>query len=540
MVSRVPFAINATFHLGFYQAHTPMGELERYPSPARLYSAIVAAAWQLARLSADDPSSALLDEADERVFEWLEHNPPDAFRLPDLIANESPAITYRDCGEVAKAGLKGRNARPAVESVAFGGPVSWYWNQPPSEDVRCRIDVLLGEITYLGEAVSSVCLTATPVEQIPADAYVRTEPSFDAESVLTPLAGRYEELQNYYESQVEAKAGKDGRQQEQLECPTPVPSACLGAAYYAQVTGEGASLDAGESPWPIGYRFVVEGKRLFPEDRKDWATCMHRAIARRIGEDALPRIMQRFRPGDVPDELLPANGLAIQIISADLPVSEEYASEEDMILIMIPAGASAHDRRAIVGALYGIESLYSRRLGRVDVRFEPEEIDLTRFWEPVSPQTIRCFETEPLFIANHRPPCRPKRDGSRWTVEDDVRVAIGYVWRTAFGPVTRGDAGRVGLSVSVASAGVTVSGARVVPTPNIDRYVHKSNKGSMLVGMRAIVGLGSLKGERQVAAIGQTRHLGGGLLVPLDIPVPVSVLEASSQVVPQVSGAEHE
>jgi CRISPR-associated protein Csb2 len=34
--------------------------------------------------------------------------------------------------------------------------------------------------------------------------------------------------------------------------------------------------------------------------------------------------------------------------------------------------------------------------------------------------------------------------------------------------------------------------------------------------------LGSLAGERPIVAIGQSRHLGGGLLVPYDLPLPAS------------------
>jgi CRISPR-associated protein Csb2 len=35
---------------------------------------------------------------------------------------------------------------------------------------------------------------------------------------------------------------------------------------------------------------------------------------------------------------------------------------------------------------------------------------------------------------------------------------------------------------------------------------------------RAVLNLGDLTGPRTIAAIGQSRHLGGGLLVPRDLP----------------------
>ena len=39
----------------------------------------------------------------------------------------------------------------------------------------------------------------------------------------------------------------------------------------------------------------------------------------------------------------------------------------------------------------------------------------------------------------------------------------------------------------------------------------------------ACLSLGSLAGPRTIAAIGQSRHLGGGLLIPFDVPEGTAV-----------------
>jgi CRISPR-associated protein Csb2 len=39
---------------------------------------------------------------------------------------------------------------------------------------------------------------------------------------------------------------------------------------------------------------------------------------------------------------------------------------------------------------------------------------------------------------------------------------------------------------------------------------------------RAVLNLGDLTGPRTIAAIGQSRHLGGGLLVPRDLPADIA------------------
>jgi len=42
--------------------------------------------------------------------------------------------------------------------------------------------------------------------------------------------------------------------------------------------------------------------------------------------------------------------------------------------------------------------------------------------------------------------------------------------------------------------------------------------GSVVQPYRAEVMLGDLAGDRTMVAVGQSRHLGGGLLVPCDLP----------------------
>jgi CRISPR-associated protein Csb2 len=56
-------------------------------------------------------------------------------------------------------------------------------------------------------------------------------------------------------------------------------------------------------------------------------------------------------------------------------------------------------------------------------------------------------------------------------------------------------------------------------TSSVDRYVHKVNEHAVVRPYRAVLSLGGLAGDRVVQAIGQSRHLGGGLLVPRDVRV---------------------
>ena len=52
----------------------------------------------------------------------------------------------------------------------------------------------------------------------------------------------------------------------------------------------------------------------------------------------------------------------------------------------------------------------------------------------------------------------------------------------------------------------------------MDRYAHKVNEHAVVRPYRAVLRLSGVAGDRVVQAIGQSRHLGGGLLVPRDVP----------------------
>ena len=163
--------------------------------------------------------------------------------------------------------------------------------------------------------------------------------------------------------------------------------------------------------------------------------------------------------------------------------------------------------------------LYGKRVGSIDVAFTGERLDLNAFWDPAPQGVKRIFATEPLFIPDSRPPSRVKKNGIRWTVDDDARIAFGHVWRDlGFAMKSKGDQGRIDLSNAVSQSGIAVGGGRVVPTGNIRNYVHHTNRGAFLVAEWALVDMAALDHDRCLCAIGQTRHVGGGLLVPVDIP----------------------
>jgi CRISPR-associated protein Csb2 len=52
--------------------------------------------------------------------------------------------------------------------------------------------------------------------------------------------------------------------------------------------------------------------------------------------------------------------------------------------------------------------------------------------------------------------------------------------------------------------------------------VHKVHPDTVVQPYRAVLDLGDLAGPRTITAVGQSRHLGGGLLVPRDLPAAIA------------------
>ena len=82
---------------------------------------------------------------------------------------------------------------------------------------------------------------------------------------------------------------------------------------------------------------------------------------------------------------------------------------------------------------------------------------------------------------------------------------------------------------AVGDAGASVLQVEPLRTSAVQDYVHRVNEHAVVRPYRATVSLGDLAGDGVVQAIGQSRHLGGGLLVPLDVPEGSTLERASGR-----------
>lgn len=510
----MPLELRADFLFGFYQGHSASGAVEDVPSPRRLHDALLAGACSLERLEGRHPDKGL-DPLDQRLFLWLEENPPDAVKLPVTIPQASAAIAYRNKGLIEK-GADGRlKSCVADERSYLDGPVAWYWDCPPASELLVRLEAVAQEVPYLGESDSRVILGVREVPEVAAGALRRCDPSFDARDFVAADVGHVEELVKFHADRLRVPP-RDRSKATEEEVAFPTAFTKTRDVYYRDDAQMATTHDA---PWTYGYALRVEGRHLVREEFVRCAVSLHRALVARFG-DALPKVLQRANAMPL------ANCLAIQVIPAGAPanVLDDGTGGHDYVVVMIPGHAPDGEEAQIVRALSGISSLYDRHMGSLNVTFTGERVDLGHFWRPAPDGTRRLFATEPLFIPDSRPPLSGHGGaGARWTVDDDARVAFAHVWRDrGFVAQASGDRGRVELSHAVAAAGVSVFGGRVVPTARVRDFVHHANRGSALVAERATVDMTALGRDECLCAIGQTRHLGGGLLVPIDVPDPAA------------------
>ena len=155
------FAITVNFLLGTYQGSDSGGRPEPYPSPDRLYKACVAAAYNTFDFERQTDDRVLTDEQIKNALAWLEDNPPHSILLPRVIPPTSDAISYRDKGylekgKVKKSPDKASKAMSYCQNAVESLLLTWQWDENPNQEVINTLNLLCGEVPYLGEACSVV------------------------------------------------------------------------------------------------------------------------------------------------------------------------------------------------------------------------------------------------------------------------------------------------------------------------------------------------------------------------------------------------
>jgi CRISPR-associated protein Csb2 len=120
------------------------------------------------------------------------------------------------------------------------------------------------------------------------------------------------------------------------------------------------------------------------------------------------------------------------------------------------------------------------------------------------------------------PPAVPDTRGREgWTFTHAALLSLGFVWqdtRMLTASTGRGAERDNGFVDAANAAGAVVLQTQPWRGTRVDNYVHRVHPHAVVRPYRALLAMGELGGPTTIQAIGQSRHLGGGLLIPDDRP----------------------
>lgn len=500
------FAVIAELPLGSYRARTPGEQLDPVPSPARLHAALLCAAGSGLRAV---PAGADLEPCpdDLSALRWLEKHPPDGVHVPATVQVRTQVYAYRQEGTLKKEGPMASgpkdkvSARPMVGLVAVDGPFAWTWREPPPAPVRASLVELCPDVSHLGSADTPVRLhvgAASPTHRRDPTATLFSRPGLDVDVATN---GRTDAMQTAYRAgrRAPSLARDDYATSEEPRSAAPVPQGRAPARYLDETP------EVPDAPWETALlaSFGLPNDALDEEDCVGWAVAVHRALVSLVGPGA-PALLTGAYEAGAPR---PANRVALQFLRGPTVIRAGLEPYGSVLALLLPARVSGVDLAVVSQAFMRLRVV---RRGKTQRQVRPlPPRSAAAFW-PVQEGLTR-FRTDPATIADTRPLRKV------WTTADALALSLGLVLRdrAELQGQGRGDARHRDTAVRVRAAGLHVHGTQRVRDGDLSRYVHRIEASHVVQPYRAELSLGGLLDDRSLVAVGQSRHLGGGLLVPV-------------------------
>lgn len=503
--------IKARFPLGVYRGHVGRGgALSAMPETSRLFRALVHAAGTGSTAIVDGRHLRPSDESIEALT-WLEENPPVALVIPDAVAVNSGRISYRAEGvfegSANRTDRKVRKIQSDGVAVAQSSGWEWRWEAVPS-DIAATIKRLADEVSCLGESESIAVLetSSTPVTHEVVHDVGRLTPG-PYTRVSTPMPGHFHELEDAHRAAHPNQPPKrDSFGWSGRPGAIAPPQAKSREVAYRAI----GALDDAFAPWPFAVHVPVVGaggdfSKVTSRDHVRLASAMHAALAAHLGDDAPAVVTGRYASG----VKRPANRVAIHV-----PTDPAGTLAPGFLLLLplgIDDGSVARLRRAVVS----IRSIYCGhpRGSASQWRFpigEPAVISGETFWPKVTDGHQRLWSASPALVPE------VTRQGREWTLEDAVLLSLGFVCRDELEPVS-GKSRYRDLVEQVRHAGARVRAVQHLPDSRTEDFVHRMTKGVPVRPLRTLVDVGGLIPDQALFALGQSRHLGGGFMHPVDV-----------------------
>jgi CRISPR-associated protein Csb2 len=494
--------IAVAFPLGAYSG-SEYGTAEELPSPARLHEALVAAAaggpWALR-----DGRVLVAREAHRAALEWLEQTEPVGL-VPPAVTLTRPRVTrYRFRGSPVAPVDTSFEPRAAVD-----GPVVYVWPQAP-DDVVTSLREIAAEVTHVGRADSVAIVRVSVGCEQPDGLHRLARRRGPGRVMRVARSGRTAALATAHKEASEPgrhDTGSLGRQAPDLHV-TGANETATGLSRFAPPQADVA--------WPFA-EVMTLAVRAPPDVVRDlvqpgWrvaaAVGVHRAIVRAIGEDVPSFVTGRDGDGPLRD----AGHLAIHI-------ADDRRSDGLRALLALPVGVADADRELLLAALdRPLRAAARRGPHGQERRWLTLEAPLRSrsalpFW-PQGGALMRTASPLVLDVAG-----QPRR--GRWTLEDAVICSIAYAMRSVLEHDGIDWAGGWAFRQEVVArlreryrVGVLARRATVAA----HRFAHRVDAGQLLIAVNAVVDLGRLAPHGGgFLALGRARHLGGGLLVPVEV-----------------------
>lgn len=507
--------VRADFPLGTFLGHRDVGLVADFPDTARLHSALLHSA---GKGSAATEQNGQLRPAPASVaaLVWLEQHPPFGVRHPETRrVAVRPARAWRSTGtfDGSKQALVPRKElKSQSDAVAVAGPFEWGWQDAPPEVLGALAD-LCADVACLGESDSPVQLSVASWEHWVPDLLLDPQqsgfPTPGGVAVRTPVVGRVAELERDYEAANPPKrptGAADRYSAGQVSLSSRPSVGSVRQLVYRSRVPEPTV------PWPQVLLVEVDGE-LDTLLSVAWSVAFHRALVARVPEPAPNLITGRYPSPAVP----PANRLALHVLPA-CPAASPWLTRT-VFAVMLPAGAISADLDALDAALRGLNRVYGRQ-GHVRLVGASRLVDSAQFWSPPVPGSVRFWRPLPALVPEVRR--QRHRDHRRWTLADAAALSAAYVFREQLALEHNGPDRHVGAVRAVLAAGFAIHELHAIRDSQLDRYAHKTPAGVTVQPYTGLVELGTLAPAGALLALGQSRHLGGGLLFPEDLPLPVA------------------
>ncbi len=512
-----PLTIRARFPLGVFQGHEKDGSPSRLPDTARLYSALVNAAGQgTAAERSDDGLRISADSA--RALSWIENHPPKRLMVPvNTPVQRGPRpVSYREEGTVEKVKKiphpRLRKVPTEIsEGTALLGDFGWYWDDAPTE-VREALERLCPDVSCLGETDSPVILTLDPIESTHELASGVSQLRPRGTPVRTPREGRLKELERAWnEEHRKIPSMKGDRSKETSDDPRkqPIPASSLNTLYY-----ERPGFPTPDDPWAFA-RLVPTDRPLTAKNAVGWCVAFHRMLIALLGNAAPASVTGHYASGAP----RPANRVAIQYLPGNLLSGRfsEAGFPNGAFALLLPRDLAPEDRKRIDEVLETPRKrLWKRRDEDALKLGEPARIVLSEFW-PAPPQGWRRSWRSLTGLVPETRRQAPHPSLGQWGFEQAALLSLGHVFRDQLDLPSGNN--YWAIVESVLAHGARVTSTRRISDPQVERFVHKA---PLSIGAvqpyTAVLEPGHLISDRALIAIGQSRHLGGGLLIPVDSP----------------------